>query len=116
MWRRAGHLYNVHIVAVMLAIAIMAIGARFMQSGNLLKANNIAPIIEDPLGGLLGLALLSHQPGYFNILPLYAVLLFAGPLLLIVGLRSKLLLLAGSIALWFFAGLYRINLPNYPNE
>ena len=116
MWRRAGHLYNVHIVAVMLGIAIMAFGARFMQSGNLLKANNIAPIVEDPLGGLLGLAVLSHQPGYFNILPLYLVLLLAGPLLLIVGLRSRMLLLAGSVALWFFAGLYRINLPNYPNE
>lgn len=116
MWRRAGHLYNVHIVTVMLGLMVVAFGARFMQADKLLKSINVAPIVEDPIGGLIGIAALTHQPGYFNILPLYAVLLLAGPLLLWIGLRSKGALLALAVVLWAAAGTWRLNFPNYPNE
>lgn len=116
MWRRAGRLYNVHIVTVMIGLMIMAIGTRFMHAGQLLETNNVQAIVDDPVGGLIGIALLTHQPGYFNILPLYAVLLLAGPLFLTIGLRSKAALFALAAALWLAAGIWRLNLPNYPNE
>lgn len=116
MWKRAGHLYNTHVVAAILGIAIMAAGARFLRSEKLLDSNNVTPMIDDPLGGLLGFVSLTHQPGYFNILPLYAVLLLAGPFLIMLGLRSRGALLLGSVGLWVIAGLYRLNFPNYPNQ
>jgi hypothetical protein len=116
MWKRAGRLYVVHLASVLIALMIVAFGARFMQSERLVDAINIAPIVEDPIGGLLGLGSLMHQPGYFNILPLYAVLLLAGPVFLMVGLRSKAALLALAVTIWAAAGTWRLNFPNYPNE
>lgn len=116
MWRRAGHLYNVHIVTVMIGLMVMAFGARFLQADALIDQNNVAPIVEDPIGGLIGIAALTHQIGYFNILPLYAVLLFFGPFLIWIGLRSKPALFGLAVVMWIAAGTWRVNFPNYPNE
>jgi hypothetical protein len=59
--------------------------------------------------------LLTHQLGYLNILPMYAVLLLVTPALLWLGLRRPRLLLALSVLVWLLTGLREWNLPNFPN-
>jgi hypothetical protein len=82
----------------------------------LLGKNNLAPLFAHPLETMIGLPLLTHQLGYLNILPLYMSLLLVTPAVILVGQRWPVPTLLGSIALWFAAGLFRLNLPNYPTQ
>jgi hypothetical protein len=115
VWARAWTLYWVHIVTTMMAVAISAFAARAFGVTRMLEINNLAPFFEDPVGVMIGIPTLGHQLGYFNILPLYAALLLATPGLILLGRRSPLGLAALSVGLWFAAGLFRLNLPAYPN-
>jgi hypothetical protein len=60
--------------------------------------------------------LLSHQLGYFNILPLYVVLMMAAPLIALLDRASPWLLLAASVALYAYTLAGGINLPTWPVE
>jgi hypothetical protein len=116
VWARARQLYFVHIAITMLCLAIFAGAALWFDLPVVLLKNNVEPVLGHPLQALIGIPLLTHQLGYLNILPLYAVLLVATPLFIIIGLRRPWLTLALSIALWMLAGQFRINLPNFPNS
>ncbi len=115
IWHRAFTLYLVHLLTVACAIAIAAATARWFGATRLLFANELAVLFRDPTGFLIGIPLLTHQPGYLNILPMYAVLLLVAPALLWLGLRRPRMLLALSVLLWLLAGLREWNLPNFPN-
>ena len=116
VWARARQLYFVHIAITMLSLAIFAGAALWLDLPQVLLKNNIGPIFSQPLGALIGIPLLSHQLGYLNILPLYAVLLLVTPLVIMVGLRQPWLMLAVSVALWCAAGQFRLNIPSFPNS
>ncbi|WP_367718210.1 OpgC domain-containing protein [Nitratireductor sp. GISD-1A_MAKvit] len=115
IWRRAGLLYITHIVTSVMAIGLVAAGALYLGVFEMLSRINFGPLLTKPLQTMVGLPLLGHQLGYFNILPLYAALLIISPLYILVGLRSPLALIGLAIGVWMLAGMFRINLPNYPN-
>ena len=115
IWARARTLYFVHIAITVLALGIFAGAAKWFGLYEVLTRNNIAPLFTQPLETMIGIPLLTHQLGYLNILPLYAVLLLVTPLLIPIGLRWPVPLALGSIVVWVLAGQFRINLPNYPN-
>jgi hypothetical protein len=115
IWHRAWTLYLVHLLTVAWAIAIAAATARHFGETRLLFANELGVLFRDPTGFLIGVPLLTHQLGYLNILPLYAVLLLVAPALLWLGQRRPRLLLALSALLWLLTGLREWNLPNFPN-
>jgi len=49
----------------------------------------LAPVFQDPALAHVGLVLLTHQLGYFDILPLYVVLMLAAPAIaLIASIRT----------------------------
>jgi hypothetical protein len=114
VWARARQLYLVHLSISLVALAIFAGAALWFGLPELLNEINIAPIFEEPLLAMVGLPLLGHQLGYFNILPLYFVLLLATPALLMLGMRWPMGLLALSVTLWAAAGQFRLNLPSFP--
>lgn len=116
VWARVRQLYMVHITTTVMAIAIFAAAAMWFGHYEVLTKNNLAPLFSRPLAAIVGLPLLTHQLGYFNILPLYAVLLAATPFVMPLALRKPLWLLLGSVALWILAGQYRLNFPNFPNS
>jgi hypothetical protein len=116
VWARARQLYFVHITITMVSLAIFAGAALWFAMPIVLLKNNVEPVITQPLAALIGIPLMTHQLGYLNILPLYAVLLVTTPLFLVIGLRRPWLMLAISIALWALAGQFRLNLPNYPTS
>jgi hypothetical protein len=115
IWHRAWTLYLVHLLTVACGIAIAAATARWFGQTRLLFANELDVLFSDPTGFLIGVPLLTHQLGYLNILPMYAVLLLVTPALLWLGLRRPKLLLALSVLLWLLTGLAEWNLPNFPN-
>lgn len=116
VWARARTLYFVHIAITMMAIGVFAFAAQHYGVFEMLHKNNMEPIFQNPLGAMVGISTLGHQLGYFNILPLYLVLLLAAPVFIVIGLRSPWLLAGVSFLIWLVAGQFRLNLPNYPNQ
>jgi len=112
--RRALKLYGVHIALTLAALLVF--GAAYWLSGvpDLIEAHGRSFVFGSPANGLLGLALLSHQLGYFNILPLYVVLMLWAPVALALSLRGPVLALTVSIGLYAAARIFGINLPNWP--
>jgi hypothetical protein len=116
VWARARQLYFVHLVITLISLGIFAFAAQQFGIVEALSKNNIPPLFQNPLGAMIGLPLLTHQLGYLNILPLYAVLLVATPGLILIGRRWPKRLLVGAILVWMMAGTFRLNFPNYPTS
>lgn len=120
-WRRASLLYFCHIASTIAALALLATAAiAFSKPGYLGEliaplAPALTPVFADPARGYIGIATLGHQLGYFNILPMYMVVLFMLPLMMALARASLLWLISGSIALWLLVGIFGLNLPHYPN-
>lgn len=114
IWGRAWTLYLVHLLVTVWVIGIAAATMRFGGESALLLKDNIQYLFKDMAGVLAGLPLMTHQIGYVNILPMYAMLLLACPVLILAGRRAPRLTLAASVALWLAAGLWMIDLPNFP--
>ena len=116
LWSRAWLLYVVHVLLTVTAIAIFAGGVLMFRAPELLQQINLAPLVETPLQAVIGIPLMTHQLGYVNILPAYAVLLFVLPAIIPLAERFPYATLGASLTLWFVTGLLRLNLPNFPNE
>ena len=114
VWGRAWTLYLVHLCVTWIALGIAAAAALGFGVLGPVGTNNIPAVIGDPLAAMIGVPLLSHQLGYMNILPLYIVMLLATPFLLVAARAKPWTLIAGSVALWFAAGWYHVNLPSWP--
>lgn len=114
VWGRAWTLVLVHMTVTVLALGITGAAVLWFGLPGMAEINNVPPLLADPLAGFLGLALMSHQLGYMNILPIYAVLLAVTPALLLAALRAPLALVALSVAVWLVAGSLRIALPTWP--
>lgn len=114
VWARARTLYFVHMATTMLALGIFAAAALWFDDWAPLGTNNIPGLFTNPLGALIGLPLLTHQLGYFNILPLYLALLLVAPALLLLGRARPWWVILGSILIWAAAGQWHLNFPNYP--
>jgi hypothetical protein len=112
--RRALKLYGVHIALTLAALAVF--GAAYWMSGvpDLIEAHGRSYVFGSPANGLLGLALMSHQLGYFNILPLYVVLMLWAPAALAMARRDPVLALIVSAGVYAAARVFGLNLPNWP--
>jgi hypothetical protein len=113
---RAVVIYAAQILITVIAIALIAAASLYFDAPPLLEWHNAAAVFEEPVASHIGLVLLSHQLGYFNILPLYVVLMTAAPVIALLDRASPWLLLAASLALYVYALLGGINLPTYPVE
>lgn len=113
---RAVVLYIAQQVITVMAIAMIAATALITQTSLVLQWNNAAAVFEDPVTANIGLVILTHHLGYFDILPLYIALMSIAPLMAVLYRASPLLLLAGSASL-YVATLYTgFNLPTWPVE
>jgi hypothetical protein len=118
-WRcltRAATLYIAHVVSLIAGIALFAVAALAYQDPSFVQMINIGPVMDDPLTGFLGIATLGHQVGYFNILPLYVLLIGGTPLVMLLARVDLALPVLVSFALYLAAQVFGWNLPSYPNE
>lgn len=106
VWHRAKLVYIVHL-AVLLPVALIA----WAEARQIIPlANHFHDFLVHPLGSLLLMPLLLHQPPLFDILPLYVVLLLATPLVL-AGARRQgwRIILAVSFLGWLMAQVQAAN-------
>jgi hypothetical protein len=113
---RAFTLYAAHLLIVMLAIAMLAASARLLDNPLLLEWHNAAAVFSDPADAHIGLVLLSHQLGYFDILPLYVVLLLIAPVLALVHRQAPDWLLPLSLVVYLFALVFQVTIPTWPTD
>jgi hypothetical protein len=113
---RALTLYAAHMLIVLLAIAMLAFASRALDNALLLEWNNAATVFANPVDGSIGLVLLSHQLGYFDILPLYVCLLLVSPVMVLLHRWTPALLLPASMAVYLAALSFQLAVPTWPSE
>jgi hypothetical protein len=113
---RALTLYAAHMTIVMLAIAMLAASSQLLDNPLLLEWHNAAAVFSNPVETHIGLALLSHQLGYFDILPLYVVLMMLAPIIAIIHRIAPSLLIPISLAIYFCSLIFGITVPTWPTE
>jgi hypothetical protein len=112
--QRAFHLYMAHIVLIVFCGAIIAYAVTTTGDNRFLEAVHLDVLINDTIPGLIGLASLSFQPAYLDILPLYVVLMLMTPAILLVASRSMALALTLSVLLYVAAQVLALNFSTYP--
>ena len=112
--RRALRLYGLHLALSLAGIAIFVVGTSLSDDMDLCAAHGRAFILANPLLGTAGLASLGYQIGYFNILPLYVVLVAAIPAFLWLACLRRWLMLAVSGLVYVTARCWCLNLPTWP--
>ena len=114
LFGRALEIYAAQVLITMLAIALLALSAIELNNPLLLQWHNAAAVFTDPVPTHIGLAVLTHQLGYFDILPLYVVLMLMAPFFALIDRLAPALLLPISLALYVLVLAFRITLPTWP--
>ena len=113
---RAVTLYAAQILITTVAIGIISLAVITLDNPLLLEWNNAAAVYQDPVPTHLGLVLLTHQLGYFDILPLYVVLMAGAPLIAVVHRLAPAAVLPISLAIYAATLTFELNLPTWPVE
>lgn len=113
---RSIELYRAQLVISALALAGIAGMALWRSNPLFIEWNNAGLVFFDPVRGLIGVVLLSHQLNFVDILPLYiALLLLAVPLILLA--RANLIIaLLCSLTIYLAVLSTSTNLPTWPGE
>lgn len=112
--RRAFRLYGAHVALTAAAIALFGLVSSLTPFDILLVESGRAAPYADPFTGFAGLLALTHQLAYFNILPLYIVLIAISPGLLALLARGRGAMLAVSLTVYAVARLADVNFPSWP--
>jgi hypothetical protein len=113
---RAVTIYAAQILITMLALALIAAASILFDAPVVLDWHNAGPVFVNPVETHVGLVLLTHQLGYFNILPLYVVLMSGAPLIGLVYRAAPRALLPLSLAVYFAAVVSGVNFHTWPTE
>jgi hypothetical protein len=113
---RAVTIYGAQVLITMLAIAMLAAVAILRENPLLLEWHNAAAVFYDPVPTHIGLAVLTHHLGYFDILPLYVVLMLAAPGIAAIDRYAPNALLPLSVSLYLVTLAVPIAIPTWPVE
>ena len=116
LWGRAFTLYVAQTFITELAIFILAAASVWLDAPFLLDWHNVGAVFHQPVEAHIGLVLLTYQLGYFNILPLYVVLMAAAPLIAIIYRTVPSLLLPLSLGLYVLTLALGWNISSWPIE
>ncbi len=111
---RAVTLYVAQLAIALIAVAMLASASLVLANPLFLEWHNAAAIFYDPVRAHIGVVLLSHQLGYFDILPLYVVLLMSAPLVAIIHRHAPNALLPISFAIYVISLVFGITMPTWP--
>jgi hypothetical protein len=113
---RAVTIYAAQILITMIAIAMLAATALYFENPLMLEWHNAAAVFQDPVPTHIGLALLTHHLGYFDILPLYVVLMLGAPLIAAIDRYAPNALLPLSVSLYVVTLAVPITVGTWPIE
>jgi hypothetical protein len=112
--RRAIKIYAIHILLSLAGVAIFALGALITAHADLMQVHGRDLVVDDPIAAMIGLFSLGHQFGYFNILPLYVLLVGMAPVLFWLARISSPLMLSVSASVYVVSRLFGLNVPSWP--
>ncbi len=113
---RAFTIYTAQILITMLALSIIAATSLAFEDPLLLEWNNAAAAFEEPVPTHVGIMLLTHQLGAFNILPLYVVLMLGAPAIAILHRVLPRAVLVLSFCAYIAALALQINFRTWPAD
>ena len=116
LWGRAFTIYVAQTFITEMAIFVLAAASVWLDAPFLLDWHNVGAVIRQPVEAHIGLVLLTYQLGYFNILPLYVVLMVAAPAIAIIYRTLPALLLPLSVGLYVVTLALGWNIPSWPVE
>jgi hypothetical protein len=113
---RTIEVYRAQLTVMLLALATIAGTALVLDNPLILEWHNAGTFFADPIQTVVGVALLTHQLGFFNILPLYVVLLGIAPVFILIARESRVAALLFSGGLYLLSLIEEWNLPSWPGE
>ena len=116
LWGRAFTLYVAQTFITEFAIFILAASSVLLDAPFLLDWHNVGAVFREPIEAHIGLVLLTHQLGFFNILPLYVVLMLFAPIIALIYRSAPYAVLPLSIGLYVLTLALGLNLPCWPIE
>ncbi|MGE5536845.1 MAG: OpgC family protein [Acidobacteriota bacterium] len=111
---RSLEIYAAQVLITMLALGMLAASAIGLSNPLLLQWHNAAAVFNDPVPAHIGLVVLTHQLGYFDILPLYVVLMLMAPLFALIDRVAPQWLLPLSLGFYVIVLAFRLTLPTWP--
>lgn len=114
--RRTAKLYVAHVGSTVGAVVLFLAAAAVFENQGYLDLIGVAPLMESPGIGLIGVLTGGYQLGYFNILPLYVVLLAFLPAMLWLAVRDLRLLVGASLTLYLATQILQLRMPSFPDE
>ena len=110
--RRAGELYVAHLVTTLLAVTLFVFAVKITDRPEVFDLIGILPIMEDPVRNLGAVFAGGLQLSYFNILPMYVVLLLALPGMIWLAARDLRLLAAASAGFYALTNIGGVAMPS----
>jgi hypothetical protein len=112
---RVWQVYWAHIAVFMVIAAMMAAADNTFGGSHYVRMElNLGPFFDDPLRNLVGLMTLTYVPNYFDILPMYLVVLALVPVAMGLAAFGRLPVLVFVLGLWSAATFGNLNLPAEP--
>jgi hypothetical protein len=116
LWGRAFTIYVAQTFITEIAIFILAASSVLLDAPFLLDWHNVGAVFHQPVEAHIGLVLLTYQLGYFNILPLYVVLMVVAPVIALLYRNIPALVLPLSVGLYVLTLALGWNIPSWPIE
>lgn len=113
---RCWQVYWAHICIFFLVSGLIVVGdAWFETNGAYTRGLNIVPFLSGDTGtNLVGLLTLTYVPNYFDILPMYLVILAMIPVVMALSQRGRVYVFGFMLSLWLLATMGFLNLPAEP--
>lgn len=112
---RCWQVYWAHIgLFFAIAATMVALNAALPDGRNYIGQLNLFPFFKNPTENLLGLVTLTYVPNYFDILPMYLVILAMMPAMVALARVHIGLMIAASVLLWLSVQIWDVNLPAEP--
>ena len=111
--RRIWQIYWAHVAVFVTVVALLALAGPRPEGGTYLESLNLVPFLKDPAGLTASLLMLGYVPNYFDILPMYIVLMALLPAMLAAERIHRLAPLALVFSIWLLAQA-GFNLPAEP--
>jgi hypothetical protein len=109
---RIWQVYWVHIGAFLVTVlAVLLLNKTGLIGRDEVSALNLHPFLRPHGNNIIGLFTLTYVPNYFDILPMYLVILALIPIMIALARLHVHLALAFSCALWLVATFTNLNLP-----
>jgi hypothetical protein len=115
-WLRAFAIYRAQIVISVIALATLAAAALLLADPIYLEWHTSIPAFYDPVRTTVGLVLMTYQLAYFNILPMYIVLMFAAPIIVMLARLNIWVVFGVSFGIYLWTLVTQTNTPSWPNE